>query len=217
MQEKEAIRKTSDVAKSAEKVIDTLKQMSVRTNVVVLSEEWMTKIKAKAIEEQRSFDGYEGAYNHNKVKSIMSGLMGEVAIRNTYRYYGTQARMNLHYSQPDLTIPATTNLNGVVAETHEEVKSWQLCHYARFGNTVRVEHAKKYVAKDRKRVWFVSCDVENRTVVIRGWLHPLEIMENEIIMTDGKYGGENYNCEVLHRASEVFPKMEEVDVDGAWW
>jgi len=204
------------MAKSAEKVIDTLKQLSVRTNVVVLSAEWMTKIKAKAIEQWREFEGNVGDYNHNEVKSIMSGLMSEVCIRNTYRYYGVQARLNLHYSQPDLTIPATTTLQGFVAETHEEVKSWQLHNYDRFGNTVRVKHAKKYADKGRKRVWFCSCDVENATVVIRGWLTPAEIMENEVILTGGRYGGENYKCLVLHRASEVFPKLQEVDID-AWW
>lgn len=204
------------MAKSAEKVIDTLKQLSVRTNVVVLSPEWMTKIKAKAIEQQKEFNGRVGTYNHNEVKSIMSGLMAEVAMRNTYRYYGTQARLNLHYAQPDLTIPATTTLEGHVAEHHEEVKSWQLCHYDTFGNTVKVGQAKRYLDKGRKRVWFCSCDVENATVVIRGWLTPAEIMECDIITTGGKYGGENYNCLVLHRASEVFPKLQEVDVD-AWW
>ena len=204
------------MAKSADRVIDTLKQLSVRTNVIVLSPEWMTKIKAKAIEQQKQFEGQEGNYNHNKVKSIMSGLMAEVGLRNTYRHYGTQARLNLHALQPDLTIPPTTTLQGHVVEHHEEVKSWQLCHYDRFGNTVKVEHAKKYLAKGRKRVWFCSCDVENATVVIRGWLTPAEIMENDIILTEGKYGDYNYNCLVLHRASEVFPKLQEVDVD-AWW
>lgn len=191
------------------------------TNVHTLSEEWRARVKDKAIELHTQFSGGVGCYNHNEVKSIMAGLMAELAMKNTYRHYGIQARMNMTATQPDLTIPANPYSNLFIPsdtdEYHEEVKSWQLFNWERYGGTIRVEHAKKYLQKDRKRVWFCSVDVENGVVVIQGWLTPAEIVKCPIITTSGKYGGENYNCEVLHRASEVFPMMKETDFGGAWW
>ena len=188
-----------------------------RTNVYTHSPEWMLRIKDKALELYHLYNGRVGEYNHNEVKSIMSGLMAELALRETYRYYGIKARMNMTATQPDLTIPPIQTLDGLSVEHHEEVKSWQHYNWDKFGGTIRLKHAQKYLDKDRKRVWFCSVDVESGTVVINGWLTPAEIMECDIITTGGRYGGENYNCEVLHRASEVFPKMNEADVGGAWW
>ena len=191
----------------------------IRTNVYTHNAEWMAKIKAKAIEIQSQFSGGRvGCYNHNETKSIMAGLMSELALRNTYRDFGVQARMNMTATQPALTIPAEDDgIPKFSNEYHEEVKSWQMFNWDRYGGTIRIEHAKKYLQKNRKRVWFCSVDVESGVVVIEGWLTPAEIVECDIITTTGKYGGENYNCEVLHRASEVFPLMEESDFGGKWW
>ena len=196
---------------------ETAKEMFKRTNVYTHSPEWMLRIKDKALELYHHFNGRVGDYNHNEVKSIMCGLMAELALRETYRYYGINARMNMTPTQPDLTIPAITTLKGLEEECHEEVKSWQHYNWDNFGGTIRLKHAQKYLDKNRRRVWFCSCDVESGTVVINGWLTPTEIMAQDIIITGGKYGGENYNCEVLHRASEVFPLMDEADIGGAWW
>ena len=186
----------------------------IKTNVYTHNPEGMTKIKAKSIVTHAQFSSSVGCYNHNEVKSIMAGLMSKLALRNTYRDYGIAARMNMTATQPDLTIPADPS---DAKEYHEEVKSCQIFNWDRYGGTIRIEHAKKYLQKNRKRVWFCSVDVENGVVVIEGWLTPAEIVECDIITTTGKYGGENYNCEVLHRASEVFPLMGETDFGGSWW
>ena len=169
-----------------------------------------------AKEQVAKYEGQVGVYGHNKVEQQVKAWMGEFAVRQLYRLSGINAHQNIkNGNDPDLTIPTHTTLSSQEPARQEEVKSWATGYsWDEYGKTITEYHAEKYLRKDRARVWFCEVDISTGVVVVHGWLTPAEIMDCDTRITSS---GVNYQAEVIHRVSEILPKVEDVDFSSGWW
>jgi len=172
----------------------------------------MCRLNEFAQQEVMKFQGREGIYNHNKVQSTLVGLMSEYAVRGLYRQGGVQAHMSQTargFRDPDIVIPGGRT---------EEVKAWTLGYiWDTWGKTVKPSHAEFYEARGRERIWFCEADPSTGIVRVHGWATPAEVLESELIFTEGRFGDWNHSVQDLHRVSEVMPWVEETESTEGWW
>ena len=183
-------------------------------NIYTVSDEIVKKMEEQAKKDCEYFAQRTGRYKHNEIPRQVNAYKAEYAVRQLYRMSGINAHQNIkNKSDPDLTIPAHTTLQGEQPARQEEVKFWKTGYsYDNYFATIHEFHADKYARKERARVWF--CEVDGNTVIVHGWATPAEILQSEDIITDS---GVNYQVEVLHRVSEVLPNIEDVDFSSGWW
>ena len=181
------------------------------SNIYVIPEVVWTKMHKWAEHEVMKYEGHYPEYGHNKVKQTVIGVAGEYGTKQLYAYGDIQANQTLKGFEADLLLPKS--------KRQEEVKTWQSGYsFDKYFGTVTPKHAKQYHDKQRDRVWFCEVNYETRTVTVHGWLTPAEILECRIIETDGRYGGKNHLCEVMHRVEDVMGWIETDDTRlGRWW
>tara|TARA_R110000824_G_scaffold60012_5_gene160768 strand:- start:477 stop:1034 length:558 start_codon:yes stop_codon:yes gene_type:complete len=118
-------------------------------------------------------DKGSGSYNHNKVSSNLVGFKSEVA---TKKWLGNEIgleQLNCHYE--DYLNP---NPNGDIEVLNNglEIKGLRPIHWDKFKRCIPPRQLTKYVKNEAIAVWCVTTgDVENPTVVLKGWNYCWEV------------------------------------------
>jgi len=195
--------------------------MSFQTNIVEVPAVVVTKMRVAAEDQVLKHSGQVGIYGHNDPDPTITGYMGEYAVRQLYLTGGVDCHQNINNDKmPDLSIFPHTSYDKchcpISTKCHtkreEEVKSWKAGYsWEQFGKTVRVEHAEKYAAKQRDRVWFCEVNRETNCVIVHGWASTTDILQADIRNTPAA----NHQLEVLRRVSEIMPWID--DKETGWF